>query len=98
MRAQIRGLNQATENIQDGISFVQIGEGGMQEVHDILQRIRELSVKAANDTNAPPSNPRSTHSARKSTKSPIKPPSTSTICSAAELQARWASETAVRDP
>lgn len=53
MRAQIRGLNQANENIQDGISFVQIGEGGMQEVHDILQRIRELSVKAANDTNAP---------------------------------------------
>lgn len=53
MRAQIRGLDQANENIQDGISFVQIGEGGMQEVHDILQRIRELSVKAANDTNAP---------------------------------------------
>lgn len=51
MRAQIRGLNQANENIQDGISFVQIGEGGMQEVHDILQRIRELSVKAANGTN-----------------------------------------------
>lgn len=53
MRAQIRGLNMANENVQDGISFVQIGEGGMQEVHDILQRIRELSVKAANDTNAP---------------------------------------------
>ncbi len=52
MRAQIRGLNKANENVQDGISFVQIGEGGMQEVHDILQRIRELSVKAANDTNA----------------------------------------------
>lgn len=51
MRAQIRGLNQANENIKDGISFVQIGEGGMQEVHDILQRIRELAVKAANDTN-----------------------------------------------
>lgn len=51
MRAQIRGLNQANENIQDGINFVQVGEGGMQEVHDILQRIRELSVQAANDTN-----------------------------------------------
>lgn len=52
MRAQIRGLNKANENIQEGISFVQIGEGGMQEVHGILQRIRELSVKAANGTNA----------------------------------------------
>ncbi|MCI8992573.1 MAG: hypothetical protein HFG80_07610 [Eubacterium sp.] len=51
MRAQIRGLNQANENIQDGINFVQVGESGMQEVHDILQRIRELSVQAANDTN-----------------------------------------------
>lgn len=51
MRAQIRGLDQANENIQDGIGFVKIGEGGMQEVHDILQRIRELSVQAANDTN-----------------------------------------------
>lgn len=51
MRAQIRGLNKANENIQDGISFVMIGEGGMQEVHDIVHRIRELSVKAANGTN-----------------------------------------------
>lgn len=71
MRAQIRGLNQANENIQDGISFVQIGEGGMQEVHDILQRIRELSVKAANGTNtmgtALPSNRRLTPSRQKLT-------------------------------
>ena len=52
MRAQIRGLTKANENIQDGISFVKIGEGGMQEVHDIVHRIRELSVKAANGTNA----------------------------------------------
>lgn len=51
MRAQIRGLTQANENILDGIGFVQIGEGGMQEVHDILQRMNELSVKAANGTN-----------------------------------------------
>lgn len=51
MRRQIRGLAQANENIQDGINFVQVGEGGMQEIHDILQRIRELSVQAANDTN-----------------------------------------------
>lgn len=51
MRAQIRGLARANENIQDGINFVKVGEGGMQEVHSILQRIRELSVQAANDTN-----------------------------------------------
>ncbi len=51
MRAQIRGLAQANENIEDGTSFVKVGEGGMQEVHEILQRIRELSVQAANDTN-----------------------------------------------
>lgn len=52
MRAQIRGLTKANENIEDGISFVKIGEGGMQEVHDIVHRIRELAVKAANGTNA----------------------------------------------
>lgn len=51
MRVQIRGLSQANRNIQDGINFVKVGEGGMQEVHSILQRIRELSVQAANDTN-----------------------------------------------
>ncbi|MCI8895331.1 MAG: hypothetical protein HFI42_14030 [Lachnospiraceae bacterium] len=51
MRAQIRGLAQANENIQDGINFVKVGEGGMQEVQELLQRIRELSVQAANDTN-----------------------------------------------
>ena len=44
MRAQIRGLSQANENIQDGVNFVKVGESGMQEVHEILQRIRELSV------------------------------------------------------
>lgn len=52
MRMQIRGLNKANENVQDGIGFVKIGEGGMQEVHSILHRIRELAVKAANGTNA----------------------------------------------
>lgn len=51
MRAQIRGLSQANENIEDGINFVKVGESGMQQVHEILQRIRELSVQAANDTN-----------------------------------------------
>lgn len=51
MRAQIRGLRQAEENIEDGISLTQVADGGMNEIHDILQRVRELSVQAANDTN-----------------------------------------------
>jgi len=48
MRSQIRGLNQAERNIQDGISFVQTTEGYLQETQDILQRMRELSVQSAN--------------------------------------------------
>ncbi len=51
MRAQIRGLNQASRNIGDGISLVQTAEGGMQEIHNIMQRGRELLVQALNDTN-----------------------------------------------
>ncbi len=51
MRAQIRGLNQASANAQDGISLVQAAEGALQESHSILQRMRELAVKAANDVN-----------------------------------------------
>ena len=51
MRAQIRGLNQASANAQDGISLVQAAEGALQESHSILQRMRELGVKAANDVN-----------------------------------------------
>ncbi len=51
MRAQIRGLNQASSNAQDGISLVQAAEGALQESHSILQRMRELAVKAANDVN-----------------------------------------------
>lgn len=50
MRRQIRGLNQASFNVQDGVSLIQTAEGGLHEVHDILHRIRELSVKAANGT------------------------------------------------
>ncbi len=50
MRSQIRGLTQASYNCQDGISFVQTAEGAMVEVHDMLQRMNELSVKAANGT------------------------------------------------
>ncbi|GGK37143.1 flagellin [Caldalkalibacillus thermarum] len=51
MRAQIRGLNQAIRNAQDGISLIQTAEGALQETHAILQRMRELAVQAANDTN-----------------------------------------------
>ncbi|ARP44123.1 Flagellin [Geobacillus thermodenitrificans] len=51
MRAQIRGLEQATRNAQDGISMIQTAEGALNEVHSILQRMRELSVQASNDTN-----------------------------------------------
>jgi len=48
MRAQIRGLNQASTNAQNGISFIQTAEGYLQETQDILQRLRELAVQAAN--------------------------------------------------
>ena len=48
MRSQIRGLNQASTNAQNGISFIQTTEGYLQESQDILQRIRELAVQAAN--------------------------------------------------
>ena len=51
MRAQVRGLNQASRNAQDGISLVQTAEGALQESQAILQRMRELSVQAANGTN-----------------------------------------------
>ena len=48
MRSQIRGLNQASRNIQNGVSFIQTTEGYLQATTDILQRIRELSVQSAN--------------------------------------------------
>ena len=51
MRSQIRGLNMASKNSQDAISLVQVAEGGMQTIQDILQRMRELTVQAASDTN-----------------------------------------------
>jgi flagellin len=51
MRSQIRGLNQASRNAQDGISLIQTAEGALNEVHSILQRIRELAVQANNGTN-----------------------------------------------
>lgn len=50
MRAQIKGLDQASRNAQDGISLIQTAEGGLNETHAILQRMRELAVQSANDT------------------------------------------------
>ena len=50
MRSQIRGLNQASRNAQDGISMIQTAEGALQETEAILQRMRELSVQGSNDT------------------------------------------------
>jgi len=51
MRGQIRGLNQASDNAQNGVSLIQTAEGALNEIHSVLQRMRELSVQAANDTN-----------------------------------------------
>ncbi len=50
MRRQIRGLTQASENIQDGISLCQVADSNLNEIHDMLQRLNELAVKGANDT------------------------------------------------
>lgn len=50
MRTQIKGLNQAMRNAQDGISLIQTAEGSLNEVHSILQRMRELAVQAASET------------------------------------------------
>ncbi|WP_040287095.1 flagellin [Sporosarcina koreensis] len=51
MRGQIRGLDMAQKNAQDGISLIQTAEGALNETHDILQRMRELAVQSSNDTN-----------------------------------------------
>jgi flagellin len=51
MRAQVRGLDQASRNAQDGISLVQTAEGGITEISNMVQRVRELTVQSANDTN-----------------------------------------------
>ena len=51
MRGQIRGLDMATKNAQDSVSLIQTAEGGLTETHSILQRMRELAVQSANDTN-----------------------------------------------
>ncbi|TES54703.1 flagellin [Halalkalibacterium halodurans] len=51
MRSQIRGLDQASRNAQDGISLIQTAEGSLNEAQEILQRMRELAVQSSNDTN-----------------------------------------------
>lgn len=51
MRSQIRGLNKASSNAQDGVSLIQVAEGALNEAHSILQRMNELATQAANDTN-----------------------------------------------
>ncbi len=51
LRAEVSGLRQATRNAQDGISFAQTAEGALSEVHNMLGRMRDLAVQAANDTN-----------------------------------------------
>ncbi len=58
MRSQIRGLDMASKNAQDGISMIQTAEGGMTEIGSMVQRIRELTVQAANDSNDQPSGDR----------------------------------------
>lgn len=51
MRWQVRGLNRASQNIQDGMSLLNVAEGALVEVHSMLQRMNELTIQAANDSN-----------------------------------------------
>ena len=51
MRSQVRGLNKASDNAQDGVSLIQVAEGALNETHSILQRMNELATQASNDTN-----------------------------------------------
>ncbi len=50
MRSQIRGINQGSQNVQKGINMIDVAEGAMSEIHSILQKMRELTIQAANDT------------------------------------------------
>ena len=52
MRRQVRGLHQSADNIQDGISYVQVADGALEEIDEMLQRMNELTIKASNDTNS----------------------------------------------
>ena len=84
MRGQIGGLAQAQRNAQDAVSLVQTGEGALNEVHSMLQRIRDLKVQYANGTlesgDKRPSRPRSSSWARRSRTSPPRPSSTASSC------------------
>ena len=84
MRAQARGLGQAQRNIQDGISLVQTAEGNLNEVHAMLQRIRELAVQYKNGalsaTDQRRSSPRSPSSATRSSASARRLSSTASRC------------------
>ena len=51
MRTQVQGLEQSSRNVQDGISLIQTAEGGLEELHLVLQRMRTLAIQSANDTN-----------------------------------------------
>ena len=51
MRKQIRGLDKASQNIDDGLSYVQVADGALAEVQSMMHRLNELSIQAANDTN-----------------------------------------------
>lgn len=53
LRTQIRGLHKGTRNAEDGVSWVQVGDGSLNEVHDILHRMEELTIQSLNDTNTP---------------------------------------------
>lgn len=53
MTAQVKGLGQASRNASDGVSVLETADGALNEVHNMLQRMRELSVQAANGTNTP---------------------------------------------
>ena len=90
LRSQIGGLKVAVRNAQDGVSVVQTAEGALTEVHAILQRMRDLAVQAANDSQqrrrpGATSRPRSTSSRTSSTRSRTPPSSTAPSCSTAAL-------------
>ncbi len=53
MRWQIRGLNKGTDNAQEGVSWIQTGDGALDKVHDIIHRMKELAIQSLNDTNTP---------------------------------------------
>ena len=50
MRAQVRGLNKAVNNAEEGASYIQVADGAMNEIHSMLHRMRELSIQSLNDT------------------------------------------------